>query len=189
MGKAETILQLFKEDERRAFQLLYDTYYVSLSFLANSIVNDSEAAEDLVQECLINFWVNRRYEGLPHGLDKYIFQAVKFSSINYLKACQKRQQLNDTYTETLSPIDTLPDEEEVDQIEALYAAINLLPEERKKIFLMIVVKEMKYQDVADELNISKNTVKTQMVRSIRFLRERLNIDSFSAILVLLLKKK
>lgn len=48
---------------------------------------------------------------------------------------------------------------------------------------------MKYQEVADVLGISVNTVKTQLVRSIRFLREQINNDLFFTLFFFLLEKK
>ena len=62
--------------------------------------------------------------------------------------------------------------------EVLYKALNELPEERRKIFLMICLEGMKYQEVAEKLHISINTVKKQMGRSFKFLREKLQKNIF-----------
>ena len=48
---------------------------------------------------------------------------------------------------------------------------------------MAALDDMKYQEIADALQISVNTVKTQMKIALRFLREHLNKDSFSSILL------
>lgn len=85
MDKAETILNMFKVAEKEAFQLLYSSYYETLVLFANQIIDDSQAAEDIVQDCLVKFWISKRYRTLESGLDKYIFQAVKFSSLNYVR--------------------------------------------------------------------------------------------------------
>ena len=63
-------------------------------------------------------------------------------------------------------------EGELHEMEILYAAINQLPLERRRVFMMICAEGMKYQDVADALGFSINTVRTQMGRSMKFLRER-----------------
>ena len=76
---------MFKVAEKEAFQLLYSSYYETLVLFANQIIDDSQAAEDIVQDCLVKFWISKRYRTLESGLDKYIFQAVKFSSLNYVR--------------------------------------------------------------------------------------------------------
>ena len=88
-----------------------------------------------------------------------------------------------------SPVDDcifpgiLREEEAGQEIELLYRMINRLPDECRKIFLMAALDDMKYQEIADALQISVNTVKTQMKIALRFLREHLNKDSFSSILL------
>ena len=77
-------------------------------------------------------------------------------------------------------------EEEVGhEIELLYRTINGLPDECRKIFLMACLDDMKYQEIANALQISINTVKTQMKIALRFLREHLSKESFSSILLFL----
>lgn len=71
MDKAETILNMFKVAEKEAFQLLYSSYYETLVLFANQIIDDSQAAEDIVQDCLVKFWISKRYRTLESGLDKY----------------------------------------------------------------------------------------------------------------------
>ncbi len=188
MSKAETILNLFKEDEKKAFQLLYDTYYETLVLFANQITNDSEAAEDIVQECLVDFWFTKRYKTLLSGLDKYVFQAVKFSSLNYLRGDRRKKTLHEKASREVPVEEEIPDEEEVAILEMVYRAIELLPEERRNIFLMVFVENMPYQEVADKLQISKNTVKTQLSRSLKFLRDTLK-DRYNTFLLFFILKK
>lgn len=187
INKADTILAMFKENEKEAFQLLYDTYYGTLVLFANQIINDTFAAEDIVQKFLVQFWMTKRYRTLPFGLDKYVFQAIKFSSLNYLREKQRHKNLHEKVL-----IETVDEEQTDDQriaiLELVYQAIELLPEERRRIFFMVFVDGLSYQEVADRLHISKNTVKTQLGRSLKFLRDTLKDKYFSLFLLFLLKK-
>ena len=78
-------------------------------------------------------------------------------------------------------------DENSELIEKLYLAIETLPEERKRVLHMVCMEGMKYQEVADCLGISINTVKTQMGRAFQFLRRALGADD-ALILVLFFKK-
>lgn len=188
MSKSETILEMFKVNEKKAFQLLYDTYYETLVLFANQITDDPEAAEDIVQECLVKFWLTKRYKTLLSGLDKYVFQAVKFSSLNYLRGDQRKKDIHQDAFREIPVEDEIPDEKEAAILEAVYQTIELLPEERRNIFLMVFVENMPYQEVADKLQISKNTVKTQLSRSLKFLRDTLK-DKYNAFLLFFILKK
>ena len=65
----------------------------------------------------------------------------------------------------------------------LYAEIARLPEQCRKVFELIVLKDMKYKEVADFLGLSVNTVKTHFARALKQLRSSLQI-----LLVFLLRK-
>ena len=65
----------------------------------------------------------------------------------------------------------------------LYAEIARLPEQCRKVFEQIVLKDMKYKEVADFLGLSVNTVKTHFARALKQLRSSLQI-----LLVFLLRK-
>lgn len=188
MNKSDEILFLYRQDEREAFRLLFDTYYGTMLLFANRILSDAEVAEDIVQECLLDFWANKRFLSLTGGLDKYIFQAVKHASLNELRNRNRRLKHHEEIRKENTSVVSGELQEEAGELEILYTAISRLPEERQKIFKMICVNGMKYREVADSLNISVNTVKTQMTRSLKFLRETLKDSSFSTILFLLVKK-
>ena len=127
----------FKDDERKGFRLLYDSFYDSLVLFATQFIGEAEEAADIVQEC------------------------------------------DELYDEVSG--------ENSELIEKLYLAIEMLPEERRRILHMVCMEGMKYQEVADCLGISINTVKTQMGRAFQFLRRALGADD-ALILVLFFKK-
>ena len=155
MKNSERILLQFKDDERKGFRLLYDSFYDSLVLFATQFIGEAEEAADIVQECFVDFWVNRRFSLLQGSLERYLFSAVKHGCLNYLRNTRRREgkheQIRDElYCEVSS--------ENLELIEKLYLAIERLPEERKRILHMVCMEGMKYQEVADCLGISINTV-------------------------------
>lgn len=183
------ILELFKVDEKAAFQLLYDSFYESLVLFAHQITGDSLGAEDVVQDCLVDFWVSKRYKTLSSGLDKYIFQAVKFSSLNYIRGTQRKEKLHIRVSQEADTEEfVLPEVDEVDVLEVIYKMIDLLPEERRRVFLMVFEEGKSCSEVADSLRISKSTVKTQLSRALKFLRDNLKDKYYQALLIFITKK-
>lgn len=189
MSDAKTILSAFQMNESEGLQLLYNNCYRSLVYFADSVVDDPEAAEDIVQEVFVDFWIHKRYLCISGSIVDYMYKCVRFTSLRYLKKRKKQQQVYTSFAEEREEEEIVFEDLEADRLEFLFSMIDKLPEERRKIFLMVSVKNMKYQEVANALGISINTVKTQLVRSIRFLREQINNDLFFTLFFLLLEKK
>ena len=166
------ILESLKKEDRSAFRELFDAYYDALILFANHLLNNAEAAEDVVQDCFVDFWISRRFEHLDGGIGKYLFQSVKHAALNDLRGCRRREKRHASLQQEISE----------EELEVLYAAIRQLPEERRKIFTLICLEGKKYQEVADMLQISINTVKTQMGRSFQFLRKMLGNHRFLILL-------
>jgi RNA polymerase sigma-70 factor (ECF subfamily) len=189
MNRPDEILQALKHGERGAFETFFEEYHGSLLLFATRVLNDADAAADVVQECFVNFWAGRRYEQVSGSLEHYMFHAVKNGALKYLRD-QRRRALrheNATRESGREPPPT-PEEEITLETERLYAAIHRLPAERRRVFTMVCVEGMKYQEVADSLDISLNTVKKQMTRAFHFLREALKERPFPSLLLFLLKK-
>ena len=184
MANSNEILSLYKHDERAALQKLFDIYYEPLLLYCYRLIRDSESAEDIVQDCFVHIWRSRRLENFEGELDRFMFQAIKFRAINYVRDQYRRDRLADNISEENDELPTYFQEEEVGkEIELLHYTISCLPDECRKIFLMACLDDMQYREIAETLNISINTVKTQMKIALRFLREHLTRDTFSSILL------
>ena len=184
MANSNEILSLYKHDERAALQKLFDIYYEPLLLYCYRLIRDSESAEDIVQDCFVHIWRSRRLENFEGELDRFMFQAIKFRAINYVRDQYRRDRLADNISEQNDELPTFFQEEEAGkEIELLHYTISCLPDECRKIFLMACLDDMKYREIAETLNISINTVKTQMKIALRFLREHLTRDTFSSILL------
>ena len=67
-------------------------------------------------------------------------------------------------------------------MDKLLEAIEALPEKCRYVFVAICVDNKKYKEVADEMHVSLNTIKTQLSRSLKLLRESLNKEDFKLFL-------
>ncbi len=74
------------------------------------------------------------------------------------------------------------------QYALLYLAVKKLPEQCRRILELAVFESLSYQEIADTLLISRNTVKTQIGRAYRSLRDVLKPKDFNFFLVFRKKK-
>lgn len=165
------ILAGVNNKERAAWEKLYADYYAALCTYANGIIKDDDTAQDVVQETLIKIWKSDKKFGDIKELTYYLYKAVYNNSLFYLRGKNNRGN-------TLQPEEVdIPDEQLADTVQEellrqLYLGIEDLPEERKKIMLLSV-KGLSGNEIADKLGITLNTVKTQKNRSFKYLREKL----------------
>ena len=103
---------------------------------------------------------------------------------------QSRKSKHEIVTES-NQFPDLPDDITINNYDfyaELYSAINKIPEQRRKILELAAFESLTYKEIAEQLNISVNTVKTQMGRAYQFLKEELDPHNF-LILHLFVKKK
>lgn len=188
MNSSTTILDLLKKDESGAFRLLFDRYYDNLLLYCYHILDDLEAAEDIVQDCFVNLWNSKRLHSFTGDLDRFIFKMAKNRSFLFIKEYKKRNNVQFSFSEEYDTSYYDITEDDQKKYELLYNTINKLPYKCRQVFLMTCLNDKTYQEVADELGISINTVKTQMKTTLKFLRENLQEDLFFVLLLLLTKK-
>ena len=172
MPESKDILnELMRSGSRKAYEAFFKHYYQDLFLWANSILKNSEAAEDVVQEFFISFWEKKRYKSVTSNLQSYIYRAVKNACINYLQ--REKKLIHDV--EHLEEKESAPkaNEQTIENSQQIYSAINELPEKCKEVFMLCCVSGYTYNEAAEELGVSMNTVRTHMVRAFKMLREKL----------------
>ena len=167
-----------KNPEEETFKTFFLKYHDVLVLYAASILKNVDAAEDVVLGCFVQAWESSLYKKLSDGLDKYMFHVVKNAALNELRDCKRRKTRHEKMMEGMPVAEIMQTE-----IDVLYFAINQLPPERRRIFMMVYAEGKKYKEVAEHLQISINTVRTQLSRSLKFLREKLEGHMFTILLL------
>lgn len=173
MLQGENMLAELKSEQEEAFKRFFYTYYPRLVAFSASIVSDTQLSEDLVQEFFIDFWQKKRYRNIT-SLESYLYYSVKNLSLNAIRADkQNRKQIYRMLAEEPPHFTEIKiwEEEQMPDFGKIYRAIDRLPSARKQIFELCYFKNYKYRQVAEAMNLSVNTVKVQMGRALKFLRE------------------
>lgn len=163
------ICELLLSDNKQGMNLLFKKYFESLVIWADTYLNDLDQSQDLVQEFFVNVWKKKIYKNWdPDKLPSYLHVAIKNTCFNKLK---KKDLLKHTYE--LESFDRIYEEYEANKEEIaikILEEVEKLPERGREVVKCVYLKGMKYQEAADELNISLQTVKTHIVRSLKTLR-------------------
>ena len=170
------ILEKLKLDDVSAYKELFDLYYMPLSIYSLKYCDSFELAEDIVQDLFVKFWDEKLYMKLEGAISPYLFQSVKN---NTLQAIKKKSKYH--FEEIEDQVNKLMEDEKVDialieeEKKKLYKEIDALPPRSKEVFKAIVLENMKYKEVASQLGVSLNTVKTHYSRALKQLRNSLDI--------------
>jgi RNA polymerase sigma-70 factor (ECF subfamily) len=171
----QDIIQKLKNGDESGLRQMFDTYYSPLCVFALKYIDSFDLAEDLVQEVFITFWEKKRIDQLQGSLKSYLFSAVKNNALNHIRQNKKFriEELDDEFDVLMEQTSDMEDLELKKQ--KLYQEMENLSDQGKKVFEAIIFQNMKYKDVAEELNVSVNTVKTHFSRALKQLRSSLDV--------------
>ena len=150
---------------------LAEYYFNQLADFAASTTGNRESASDLVQDVLLAIW-ERRASFTPHtSVKAYLYRAVRNRSIN--SVVRQRAQAVPVEPDTPGLADTEEQLRFSELINAYRKAIAALPERRRIVFSLIRLHELSYAEAAAVLDVSENTIRTQMSEALTAIREAL----------------
>lgn len=171
--------RISREDDEKALKVLFDAFYGKLFETAKFYLNNYPAAQEVVSDVFIKFWNNRSNIENIENVKSYLFIAVKRQSLNYIRDNKKRmhQSLDEincsTYIESRSPDKILLTSEFT---EILNNTIRDLPSKCCLVYSLVKDDGMKYQEVADTLNISIKTVEMHVGKALK--RIKIAFDNY-----------
>lgn len=169
MDQDQLALRVSNGDEQ-AFRDVFDMFNKRLLYLAREIVSDATLAEDIVQEAFVKLWCRKETFDNLTAIKAFLYLCVK----NACRNAYKHAKVVDKYlSRQETPVEdrvVLVKMIEAEVLDGLHQAIEKLPNGCKDVIYLGYFAEMSNQEVADALNVSINTVKTQKLRALRSLR-------------------
>lgn len=152
------------------FEQIFTAHFDGMFRYCMTMVNDQAEAEDIVQAVFTELWQDRHKTKFHTSIQAFLYKAVYFKCMNRIK----HEKVNQKY------ISSLPQESyhTTDSNPALLmevnmminAAVDSLPEQCRKIFSMSRYEGMRYQEIADHLQLSVKTIENQMGKALKSLR-------------------
>lgn len=169
------LFEQVKNGDLSSYELLFKKFYKELHRFAFTYVRDSSIAEEMSQEVFLYMWEKRKKIEIQTTLKTYLYSAVKNKCLNYIKLeLPKQQSMADISEVMLSVSHEKKDEGENEKLKRyIQNAVDALPKKCRRIFLLSRNAGMTYEEIADELDISKKTVENQMGIALKKLRESL----------------
>lgn len=155
----ELIWQVSKSNEH-AFATLFHRYHLHLAAFVYKLTDSYELTEEVVQEIFLKIWINRAKLQYVKSFKAYLFIAAKNHSINCLKKAVKEKQVRLRWEKEYKLESS---EDHLTNYHLLLdKAIDKLPPQQQKVYVLSKHQHLKYAEIADEMGISKETVKSYL---------------------------
>lgn len=152
------------EGDLIAFQQLYNRHIQKVYSYSYFLTRSTQQAEDLSQELFTKIWIKRAELKKLDNFEAWLTVLIRNQVYNYLKRnALEQKNLKKIYQ--LRPVVTNSTEEIMlgKEYDRLYEeAVNQLPPQQKKVFLLSRKDGLKHEEIAHNLGISLNTVKNHM---------------------------
>lgn len=156
-----------------AFRDIFKQYFNPLvNFIYSRYIKDLELAKDITQATFARIWEKREEIVISTSIKSYLFQATKNKALDYIRAnAEKTLELQESFRD----YDIADENFDVDVHsmlirELVQNALYEMKPKMKRIFEMNKFEGYTYEEIANELNISKRTVESNMARAFGILK-------------------
>jgi RNA polymerase sigma-70 factor, ECF subfamily len=187
------LIQGLRSGEEDAFEFIFKNHFTGLCLFAEHFLKNTKTAEEIVEDFFCDLWDNCARISITSSLRGYLYRSVHNRCLKYIR----HQKVEEQYIAEHQYY--FADREILETVTGDYPMVNLmtreledkitfviesLPTQCKKVFCMNRFDNLTYQEIADQLNVSVNTVKTQMARALQKLR--IELKDYLVLLAILL---
>lgn len=181
---AELFSRIAQSDER-AYGSLVTQYSDQVYAYCLKFAKQPYYAEELTQEVFIRLWTYRHQLTHVKSWDSYLYKVSKNTALRFMKRVAKEQQLKQDVLQhffSQQPPVVPTNQHWLSQIQR---AIQALPQRRRRAFTMSRIDGLTHAEIAEELNISPNTVKEHIVKAKKAIQQHLKAYGHLGVLILL----
>ena len=167
------LFQLISEGDETAFRQLFHLYAPRFRALALRITQTAAVTEDIIQETFLRLWISRdKLKEIEHP-PAWLLRIALYQCFTYLR---KQAAHHKAVSNMLPTEPVFSPEEDISYAfmrEQVGVAVQQLPPQAKRIYLLSREQGLKIPEIAEKLSLSPNTVKNSLVRSLHTIRQHL----------------
>ena len=183
------LLKAIASGNEAAFNVLFEKYRTKLYGYIFTISKSKEATEEILIDVFLKLWMGKEMLEEIENLDAFLGKMAHNKAIDYLRMSSRAAKNEKLSRQELFPaIETETDyklrEGECQLL--LNKAIDQLSPQRKNVFMLSRQQEFTYDEIASELNLSRNTVRNTMAETLKFFKSFLGRHSIYATIAVIL---
>lgn len=173
------LVDLLKLGDQAAFAEIYERFWSILFLHARNVLRDNEEARDIVQELFTTLWHKSGNLELSTALSSYLYKAVRNKVFDHLKHKKVMNDYLKSLNEFIEESQFIPDEliREKELSALIENEIRALPPKMREVFELSRKQHLSYKQIAQKLNISEHTVKSQVSNALRALKTKVGLST------------
>lgn len=166
------LLLALKAGDEAAFRKVFDLYYKRLHTFGFRFLKNKEQAEEIVHDALLSLWLNRDKLNVALPVLPYLYTITRRLALNALRDVATSQKAIDQLWEKMEKLSNETEEAILlsDLKQFTEQSLVNLPHQQQIVFRMSRYEGLNYDEIAEKLNISRNTVKNHLVAALKTLR-------------------
>jgi RNA polymerase sigma-70 factor (family 1) len=166
------LLNLISNGDEIAFRKIFNHYSNRLFSYAFRITDNEELAEEIVMDTFMKIWCNRQELASANNFDSYLFTIVRNHAFNAIKRRTHESLIINQLSLSKTEYEDCTEDTVVynDYQHILSKAVNQLPPQQRLVYSLSRDEGLKYDEIANQLNLSKNTVKAHLKKALSTLR-------------------
>jgi RNA polymerase sigma-70 factor (family 1) len=165
-------LQALIRGREEGIDFFFQQYYTQLCYFAGTLLNDDFLAQEITSDAFTKLWQSRQTLATEGSIKAWLYSTVRNASIDHLRKV-KRLRVSESGLQSATTIEqsvlhTIVESETIDQI---LQTIGKLPPQCRRIFRLFYLHGKSYNEIAQELNLSPQTVRNQKQRAAKLLRK------------------
>jgi RNA polymerase sigma-70 factor (ECF subfamily) len=169
-------IESIRKGDIKEYEKFFREYYMPLLSYAKRFFDDSQDAEEIVQELFFKLWENRARLEITSSLSSYLFRAVRnncLQALKYQKNKTKYQKYIKAQGTNYSDSDQFEAMKYIELNEKVNRLLEDLPDRCQEIFRLNRFQGLKYKEIAVKLSISIKTVEANMSKALKHFRTNL----------------
>lgn len=173
---------LLQQGDESAMKQVFRLYYPRLHYFSSKMIKEQSDAEDIVQEALLNFWINVKDKQIvPDNIQAYLYRMVRNRCMNYLERQQmlvnkSEEVITHMHREWQQQMDELALREEV--YHKVSSQFHHLTTVQVQVIQLLFMEGLSVPEAAERLNTTENNIRNHKARAIERLKKLLTDELF-----------
>ena len=154
--------------KKKEFEKLYTAHYMAMFRFARTLLHDEDESRDAVADVMLRIYT----KGIPGQYEpsKYLLACVRNKCMDILRQMTIRQKVERMLPVEDAMVPADPDERQNAYLLIMQVMENDFPPQTRNVFKMRFDQRMTYQEIADQLHISKAAVYKHLAKAISLLK-------------------
>ena len=170
----------FQAGNEKGLSPFFDRYYSLLTLYAKSLTGNTEIAKEIASEAFVKLWNARESITEPRNIKPFLYRVVYNASVDYLREQQTKAKRKQAYEQLLETSERAVVDKmiEAETYNRLYSLLQNLTPRSRQIFQLFYFERKAIKEIAQELGISVNTVKTHKLQALQTLKQKQDLLLF-----------